>query len=184
MPRFSNWGQHRPADRADDAGDMETETQLVIQECVGGRRASWGWANGAAHDSQETSAAGDRYLQLIREFPLRPLRLAADLNSAVAMLDAATDRGELDEDERDYLQVLAGLVHDYESEHDPLPDMSPVEALRYLLDENGMTQAQLSEQTGIAVATISEILNDKRGISPTVRKALARRFKVDAALFV
>jgi HTH-type transcriptional regulator/antitoxin HigA len=132
----------------------------------------------------KTSAADDRYLQLIREFPLRPLRSEADLDRAVAMLDALTDRGELAGDERDYLQVLSGLVHDYEREHDPLPGMSPVEALRYLLDENEMTQARLSEQTGIAVATISEILNGKRGISPTVRKALATRFKVDGALFV
>jgi len=132
----------------------------------------------------KSSAVSDRYLQLIREFPLRPLRSDADLGRAIAMLDGLSDRDELGGEERDYLQVLAGLVHEYEREHDPLPCMSPVEALRYLLDENGMTQAQLSEQTGIAVATISEILNGKRGISPKVRQALASRFKVDPALFV
>ena len=87
-------------------------------------------------------------------------------------------------DDRDYLSVLAGLVHDYEREHDPLPGLSPIGALRHRLDENGMTQAQLSEQTGIAVATISEILNEKRGISSKMRAALASRFKVDQALFV
>ena len=132
----------------------------------------------------KTSAASDRYIQLVRAFPLRPLRSEADLDRAIAMLDNLSDRGELDGDERDYRCVLAGLVHDYESEHDPLPTMSPIEALRYLLDANGMTQAQLSEQTGIAVATISEILNEKRGISSKVREALAARFKVDPALFV
>jgi HTH-type transcriptional regulator / antitoxin HigA len=129
-------------------------------------------------------APSDRYLELIRAFPLRPLRSDADLHRAIATLDALTDRGELDGAETDYLSVLSGLVHEYESEQDPLPDMSPIEALRYLLDENGMTQAQLSEQTGIAVATISEILNEKRGISAKVRAALAARFKVDPALFV
>ena len=127
---------------------------------------------------------GDRYLELIRAFPLRPLRSQADLDRAVAMLDELVDRGELGGEERDYLSVLAGLVRDYEAEHDPLPDMTPIEALRYLLEENGMTQTQLSEQTGIAIATLSEILNEKRGISPKVRKALAVRFKVDPALFV
>ena len=100
------------------------------------------------------------------------------------MLDALSDRGELGADERDYLHVLAGLVHNYECEHDPVSAMRPVEALRYLLDANGMTQVQLSEQTGIAVATISEILNEKRGISAKVRDALAVRCKVDPALFV
>ncbi len=76
------------------------------------------------------------------------------------------------------------LIEDYEAEHDPLPTMSPVEALRYLLDENGLTQAELCAQTSLPVATISEVLNGKRGISPRVRQGLAERFKVSPALFV
>jgi HTH-type transcriptional regulator/antitoxin HigA len=65
-----------------------------------------------------------------------------------------------------------------------LPDLSPLEAIRYLLDENALTQSQLSQQTGIPVATLSEILNGRRGISPKVRAALAARFKVAPGLFV
>jgi HTH-type transcriptional regulator/antitoxin HigA len=64
------------------------------------------------------------------------------------------------------------------------PALSPVEVLGYLLAENGLTQADLSAQTGLPVATISEVLNGKRGISPRVRRALAERFKVSPALFV
>ena len=130
------------------------------------------------------TAAGHLYLKLVKEFPLRPLRSATDLDRAVAVIDLLTDRDELTPEEEDDLEVLSRLVEDYESEHDPLPKMSPVEALRYLLDENGLTQAQLSEETGIPVATVSEILNRKRGISPKVRGILAARFKVAPALFV
>jgi hypothetical protein len=36
--------------------------------------------------------------------------------------------------------------------------MSPVEALCYLLEENGLTQAELCSQTSLPVATISEVL--------------------------
>ena len=100
------------------------------------------------------------------------------------MIDALTDRSDLAQEEEDYLEALSGLVEAYEDEHDPLPGMSAVEALRHLLGENGLTQARLSEETGIPVATISEILNGKRGISPKVRDALARRFRVAPALFV
>ena len=130
------------------------------------------------------TAAGDLYLKLVGEFPLRPLRSDTDLACAIAMIDALTDRVELAAEEKDYLQVLAGLVEAYENEHDSLPAMSPVEALRYLLAENGLTQAKLSEETDIAVATLSEILNGKRGISPKVRARLAARFKVAPSLFV
>ena len=124
------------------------------------------------------------YLKLVLSFPLRPLRSDADLDRAVAMVDALTDRKELAPEEADYLEVLGRLIEDYEAEHDPLPTMSPVEALRYLLEENGLTQAELCSQTSLPVATISEVLNGKRGISPRVRQALAERFKVSPALFV
>lgn len=89
----------------------------------------------------------------------------------------------LDEQEFDYLDILSDLVHTYEAKTDPLPDLDPVEALRYLLEENGITQAQLAEQTGLASTTISEILNGRRSISAKARKALAERFKVDPSLF-
>src|SRR5579872_2385309 len=61
-------------------------------------------------------AVGDLYLTLIREFPLRPIRSEADLDGAIAMIDALTDRGELRPDEQDYLDVLSKLVEEYEDE--------------------------------------------------------------------
>jgi HTH-type transcriptional regulator/antitoxin HigA len=129
-------------------------------------------------------AVGDLYLNLIRAFPLRPLRSDADLDAAVAVIDSLVDRGELAPQERDYLDVLARLVEDYEDEHDPLPELSGVEALRFLIEENGLSQAQLARDTGVPVTTLNEILTGKRGISPAVRKALAGRFKVAPTLFV
>lgn len=131
-----------------------------------------------------TTTVGKPYLDLIRRFPLRPLRSEADLDGAIAVIDRLTDRGNLSAQEEDYLEVLAGLVEAYEAEHDPLPRMTPVEALRFLIEQNRLTQAELAQQTGLAVATLSEILNEKRGISPKARAALAQRFRVSPALFV
>lgn len=129
-------------------------------------------------------AVGDAYLKLIRAFPLRPLRSDADLDAAVAMVDALTDQEGLSPDAHDYLDVLARLIADYEDEHDPLPEMSGIEALRYLIEENGLSRSQLSRETGIAVTTLSEVLSGKRGISPKLRGRLAAYFSVDVALFV
>jgi HTH-type transcriptional regulator/antitoxin HigA len=100
--------------------------------------------------------AVERYLALVQQFPLRPLRSDADLDGAVAVVDALTDRAELAPEESDYLEVLGRLIDGYEAERDPLPEVSPVEALRYLLEEHGLTQADLRAQTGLPVATISD----------------------------
>src|SRR5262249_43120022 len=74
------------------------------------------------------SVAGELYLELIRMPPLRPLRSDADLDRAVMMVDALTERPELAPEQADSLEVLSRLIEDYEAEHDPLPAMSPVEA--------------------------------------------------------
>jgi HTH-type transcriptional regulator/antitoxin HigA len=124
------------------------------------------------------------YQELINEFPLRPLRSEEDLTEAIAVIDKLTDRpGKLSQGQRDYLEVLGRLVHDYESEHDPLPDLTGIEALRFLLEENGLNQKQLAEQTGIPEATLSAVIRGNRQFSPKVRAELARRFGVSPSVF-
>src|SRR4051812_20043151 len=132
------------------------------------------------------AAPSDRYLALIREFPLRPIRSEDELDAAIAMLNKLIDkgcRGERDQQEEDYMLVLADLVHQYEAKTDPIPDINPVDAIRFMMGEHGLTQTQLAEETGIATTTLSEILHGKRNISPKVRAALAKRFNVDPSMF-
>src|SRR3954452_12220426 len=93
---------------------------------------------------------GDRYLELIRRFPLRPLRTDEELGQAVAIVDSLVDREQLDADEEDYLQVLGTLVEQYEDEHHPLPPVSDADMLRYLIESRGVTQAKVAQGTGIA----------------------------------
>jgi HTH-type transcriptional regulator/antitoxin HigA len=101
-----------------------------------------------------------------------------------AVIDKLTDHpSKLSQGQRDYLEVLGRLVHDYESEHDPLPDLTGVEALRFLLEENGLNQKRLAEQTGIPEATLSAVITGKRQFSPKVRAELARRLRVSPSVF-
>ena len=66
------------------------------------------------------------YLKLIRRFPLRPIRSDADLDRAIAMVDALAARiKDLTPDERDYLDVLADLVEKYETDAIPNPRLTP-----------------------------------------------------------
>ena len=51
----------------------------------------------------------DRYLDLIRRFPLRPLRNGAELDAAIAVIDELIDRPTLTAPEQDYLDVLSDL---------------------------------------------------------------------------
>jgi HTH-type transcriptional regulator/antitoxin HigA len=91
----------------------------------------------AAKTITTTGPVDRAYLALIREFPLRPIRSDAELDRAIAMVDALSDRESLTPDEHDYLLVLSGLIENYEDERYSIPAISGVAMLRYLIESKG-----------------------------------------------
>src|SRR5947208_14714999 len=77
----------------------------------------------------------NRYLDLVRQFPLRPLRTDADLDAAVTVIDALIDRPKLSTAEQDYLDVLSDLVEAYEAEAVPMRPVGDADLLRFLIEQ-------------------------------------------------
>jgi HTH-type transcriptional regulator / antitoxin HigA len=139
----------------------------------------------AKNGAGQSGPAQDRYLELVREFPLRLLRSEAEYEQAVAMLDRLSDLGpDRTEGETDYLLSLSVFVEKYEKERHPMPPVSGVEMLRYLLETHDLTQSQLAASTGLTVSTISEILAGKRKLGLRHIELLARHFSVNPAVFL
>ena len=128
-------------------------------------------------------AAADRYLELIRAFPPRPIKNDAEHCRAIEAIDKHADRDRLTLEEEDYLVVLALIVEAYEDSIYDHPERTAVDRLRYLMTEHGLTQAALAREAGIAVQSLNDVLHEKRRISPKVREKLAARFGVPAYLF-
>jgi HTH-type transcriptional regulator/antitoxin HigA len=124
-----------------------------------------------------------RYLELVRRFPLRPLRTDADLDAAVAVLDDLTDRDDLTPPEQDYLDVLTDLVEAYEAVAVPVTPVGDAELLRFLIESKGVTQAQVAAGAGLAVSTVSELLSGKRKLNRGQIGKLARYFNVGPGAF-
>jgi HTH-type transcriptional regulator / antitoxin HigA len=126
----------------------------------------------------------DRYLDLVRRFPLRPLRSDADLDAAIAVIDELLDHADLTDPEQDYLDVLSDLVDAYEDEHIPIAPVGDADMLRFLIENKDVTQSQLAAEAGIAESTISEVLSGKRKLNRTQIGKLARYFHVEPGVFV
>lgn len=125
----------------------------------------------------------DRYLELVRRFPLRPLRTDADLDAAVAVVDSLIDQDELSAPEQDYLDVLSDLVETYEDETIPIKPVGDADMLRLLIEAKGVTQAQAAKEAGIAESTVSEVLAGKRKLNRTQIGKLGRYFRVGPGAF-
>lgn len=126
----------------------------------------------------------DLYLELIRQFPLRPLRSSTDLDAAVEVIDALIDCATLTTAERDYLDVLSDLVAAYEAEAVPMRPVGDADLLRFLIEQKGVTQVGAASGAGIAESTISEVLSGKRKLNRAQISKLARYFHVESSVFL
>jgi HTH-type transcriptional regulator / antitoxin HigA len=126
------------------------------------------------------------YLALVKRFPLRPLRSERDYAAATEILDSLVvrDEGSLDAGEQDYLDTLSMIVEAYDQQHDKVASErhDPLSMLKYLMQESGMSQADLGRLLGNR-ALASLILNGHRQLSKRHIGILASHFKVSAGLF-
>ncbi len=92
----------------------------------------------------------DAYLELIRKFPLRPIRSEEELDLAISMLDELVDKPKLTKAEDDYLDVLSDLVEQYETVHHPISPLPDSEILQFLIEMKDVSQTEVAKATGIA----------------------------------
>jgi HTH-type transcriptional regulator / antitoxin HigA len=124
----------------------------------------------------------DSYLELVMAFPLASIKSEEHLAEAQAVMDRLLAEGELDYGEETYLDALSDLVATYEDSHHVIEPASDADMLRHLLDVKGVTQAQLSKETGLAKSSISEVLSGKKSFSRSMIRKLAEYFGVDVSV--
>jgi HTH-type transcriptional regulator / antitoxin HigA len=93
-----------------------------------------------------------------------------------------TAKGRLAAAEEEAVALLTLLIERYESERYPVPDASPGEVLRFLLDHNELTQRDIAEELG-SETTVSLVLAGKRPLTREHIEKLSRRFHVSPAVF-
>jgi HTH-type transcriptional regulator / antitoxin HigA len=140
---------------------------------------------GKTANVEAVARAGERYLELVRECPLRIVHTEAEYRHAVGMLDRLSDLGpQRTADETEYLLALAVFVEKYEREHEPIPTATGADVLRYLIETHNVKQGDVAFGTGLTDSTVSEVLAGKRKLNVRHIEALARFFKVEPAVFL
>jgi HTH-type transcriptional regulator / antitoxin HigA len=134
---------------------------------------------------QRQSTASASYLALASAYPIHPIRSDADLDDAIAMIDALLSRAEsLDDQEQDYLESLGHEIERYEAAAYPMPVLTEADLLRQLMDARDATLSDVAATSGIAISTLSAILHGKRKLNLTHVHRLANYFGIHAAVFL
>jgi HTH-type transcriptional regulator/antitoxin HigA len=133
------------------------------------------------HDAESVPST---YVELMKRFPLRPINDNVDLENAMALMDRLAVLDKPTQDQADYLHVLGTLIEEYEQNRESaIPQLSPMDALRFLMQEHGMSASDLGRLLGQRQLG-SAILRDARKLSKTHILILAKHFRVRADLFL
>jgi HTH-type transcriptional regulator / antitoxin HigA len=124
------------------------------------------------------------YMALIRRFPLMFIRDKSQWQDASHIVEELSSRiSTLSKSERAYYDVLCDLVKHYENEDLLGNHIVPQQALRYLMDINGLTADDIMPIVKDKTR-LSDFLNDSADLSETDATRLAERFKVSPKMFL
>ena len=116
-----------------------------------------------------------RLIRNDREFD----RLAAELEA----LDAIEEQRRLFAEERELQALLAHLCIEYEDRTVEPPASTPLDALKFLMEQNGLRPVDMVDVFG-SRAVASQVLSGRREISKTHARRLAERFRLSVEAFI
>ena len=101
---------------------------------------------------------------------IKPIKNDDDLRHAFRQLEPIfqSPEGTPEADERD---VLVTLIEAYEQKHYPIAVADPIEAIKFRMEQQGLTQKDLEPYIGSS-GRVSEVLNHKRRLSLQMVKRL------------
>jgi HTH-type transcriptional regulator/antitoxin HigA len=109
---------------------------------------------------------------------IKPIRNDADHAAALGAIEGLWQAAP-GTSEHDRLEILAMLVDDYESRRWPIAPADPVDLIRYVMEQRGLTRKDLEAALG-SRARVSEILNRRRPLTMKMAWRLHEAFGIPA----
>ena len=113
---------------------------------------------------------------------IKLLKTETEYEAALTRIEALMDAepGSAQEDE---LELLALLVEKYEDEHYPIDLPDPVEAIKFRMEQQGLSRKDMIQFLG-SQSKVSEVLNYKRPLSLSMIRALNEGLDIPAEVLL
>jgi len=108
------------------------------------------------------------------------LKTTREHRAALGHIETLMTRPDPDEAE---LELWALLVEKYEEEHFPIAVPDPIDAIRFRMDQEELTPADLQPYLQ-SKSKVSEVMNRKRPLSLSMIRALNKGLKIPAEVLV
>ena len=107
---------------------------------------------------------------------IKVLKTEEDYNQAIKRLEEIF-HAPADSKEGDEADLLSILIEKYEEEHYPIEAPDPIEAIKFRMEQMGMTKKELAQIIGYE-SRVSEILNRKRKLNLKMIRNLHDKLKI------
>jgi HTH-type transcriptional regulator/antitoxin HigA len=115
---------------------------------------------------------------------IKALRTEADYLSALREVSALIDLDPTaDSAEGERLDVLGTLVQAYEAKHHPIDPPDPIEAIKFRMEQAGMTVKDLVPYIG-PLNRVYEVLSYKRSLSLSMIRRLSEGLHIPAEVLI
>lgn len=105
-------------------------------------------------------------------FKPRILKNDNDYNEAMDRISELMEMSpEVDSEEFNELEMISLFIEDYESKHYKVNKPSAIDAIKFRMDQDGLTQKDMEQYLG-SRSKVSEVLSGKRNLSQTMIKKL------------
>lgn len=113
---------------------------------------------------------------------IRPIKTEQDYTIAIQRVETLWG-AKKDTPEGDELDLLVTLVESYEIKHYPIAPPDPVDAIKFRMEQMGMTKTDMVPYLG-SQSRVSEILNRKRSLTLSMIKSLYKGLKIPAEVLL
>ncbi len=113
---------------------------------------------------------------------IKPIRSEADYEAALAEADRLWG-ARSGTAEGDRLDVLATLIDAYETEHHPIDLPDPIEAIKFRMEQRGLSRKDLEGILGTRTR-IAEVLNRRRSLSINMIRRLHEKLGISAEVLI
>jgi HTH-type transcriptional regulator / antitoxin HigA len=113
---------------------------------------------------------------------VRPIRTKRDYEAALKEVERLWG-AKVGTRDGDRLDVLATLIDAYEAEHYPMDPPDPIEAIKFRMEQQGLTRRDLEGIIGTRTR-IAEVLTRKRGLSIAMIRRLHERLGISVEVLI
>ena len=110
------------------------------------------------------------------------LKTESDYNEALKRIEELFD-AESGTTEADELELLVALVELYEKEHFPIEAPDPVSAIKFRMEQEGLTNEDMVQYLG-SKSRVSEVFSHKRNLSISMIRKLVTGLHVPAEILL